>query len=813
MELKDYMSILLRRKWVILITVLAALAAVVIGTRMQTPLYESWVTIRVATSSTGGTSSSTTYTTQLLNTVAQIATSQPVLNNMMSDLKLTYKPDVTAEVLPNTELIKITVLDPNPETAAGIAQALGNYLISQSNTLYTGGGTNAVVVLGTQVAQAEAEILITRQKYNEALLLTPAAPAQADLLYQELILEQRNYDSLLSQYQTSQYQNAMRANMITIVESPLVAIEPAKPVLLYNLLIGLAAGLVGGIVLAFVINSFDTTLYTAQDIEHYTGLPTFSRVPKVRKSQTKLTLSGSTAFTDSFRELAMKIQQLDRKRSLKTILVLSSEPNQGKSMIVSHLAVSLTEFGKRVVAVDCDLRMPKLHKWFELSNEIGLKDYLEDTADVASVLQQTKFDGMYVITSGEDAEKPTLLMGSQRMKQLITTLSNKFDYVLLDTPALLAVGDAAVISESADGMFLVARRKQTTREASRAAGSFLKNFPDKFTALIVNQDSSSDNYYYHRAQPEEDRLSSSYILRRLGNDDDEEDEENGESKNSSSNRHIDPAVEESVIALAMENPLYGQIRVSNELRKRAIYVSPGCVRTIWLRHGLETFEKRNQVLQNKASDEEIVYSVSQLEALEKAKAERDAEAETESSYPGNLGVQDSFHIGLIDGVGRIYQQTFIDTYTGYTIASIYYRRNVDTAVDLLKNHVLPFYEEEKIKLQRVLTDRDGIYCGDAELHPYEMLLKTNGCDHASTDAWHAKTNGMSTRFHKLIRDEFYQVTFRKKTYETIDELQRDLDEWLRNYNNERPYPGKYCYGRTPYQTLQAMKQLAQSEML
>ena len=812
MELKDYMNILLRRKWVIIITVLAAIVAVVIGTRMQTPMYESHVTLRVATSS-GGSGSAATYTTQRLNTVAQIATSSPVMNEMMSKLNLTYEPEVTAEVIVNTELIKITVLDPSAQTAADAAGTLGDILISQSNSVYTGGGTNAVTVLGTQVAQAEKDILETRQKYNSSLLATPAAVAQADLLYQQLVLEQRNYDSLLSQYQTSQYQSAMQANMITVVEAPIVEKEPAKPVLLYNLIIGLAAGLVGGVVLAFIINSFDTTLYNTQEIEQYSGLGTFARIPKVRKSATKLTVEGTSAFTDSFRELAMKIQQVDRKRPVKIILVFSAEPNQGKSMIVSHLGVSLTEFDKRVVAVDCDMRMPKLHKWFDLPNVTGLKDILEEKAEISEALQQTHFEGLWVITSGENVEKPTLLLGSQRMKRLVATLSRKFDYVLLDTPALLAVGDAAVISESADGLLLVARRKDTTREAAKSAGSFLKNFPDKFTALIVNQDSSSDGYYYRRNQPEEDKLSSAYILKRLGNNQEEYDEDATPRKTSAATRHIEPEVEDAVVAMAMEQPLYGQIRVSNELRKRAIYVSPGCVRTIWLRHGLETFEKRNQALESRTSGEASTYTESQLEALEKAKAEKDAEAETDSEYPGNLGVQDSFHIGMIDGIGRIYQQTFIDTYSGFAFAKIYYRKNTDTAVDLFENRVLPFFNEENIKLERVLTDQDSIYCGDADQHPFEMSLHENGCKHDCTEAWHPKTNGISMRFHKLIRDEFYQATLRKKTYETINDLQQDLDEWVKNFNYERAYPGKYCYGRTPYQTLQAMKQIAQSEIL
>lgn len=814
MELKDYLNILNRRKWVILITIVAALAAVFVGTRLQTPLYESSVTLRVASASSGQSgSSSTSYTTQLLNTASQIAMSSPVIAELEQRLKLGYEPKLTAEVIPNTELIKITVADPNPKKAAAIAGALGDILVSQSSTIYTGGGTNAESVLGTQVAKVEKDILTTRQQYAAALLLTPPAPAQEDLIYQELILQQRNYDSLLSQYQLAQYQNAMRANMVTIIEQPIIPLEPSSPQLIYNLILGLMVGLVGGVVLAFVINSFDTTLYTSQDIELYSGSSTFARIPKVSKSRTKLTQDGSSAFTDSFRELAMKIQQIDRKNPMKVILIFSAEPNQGKSMIVSHLAVSLTEFGKKVVAVDCDMRLPKLQKWFNLPNTVGLKDLLEEKTDLGSALQETEFDGLWVITSGENVEKPTLLLGSQRMKRLISSLSRKFDYVLLDTPALLAVGDAMVVSESADGLLLVARRADTSREAAKSAGEFLKSFPDRFTGLVVNQDSNSDGYYYHRNKGDIEGISSAYILKRLAVPPKENDLDESNKNSQQTFRQIEPEVEEAVIAMALEQPLYGQIRVSNELRKQSIYVTPGSVRTIWLRNGLETFEKRNQALESKAALETITYSDSQLEALEKAKADRSAEAEIESNYPGNLGVQDSVHIGRIDGVGRIYQQTFIDAYTGFVFAKIYYQKNVEAAVDLMKSRVMPFFRMENITLQRVLTDQDAIYCGLLQQHEYEKILSANGCEHNCTDSWHPRTNGICMRFHKLIHDDFYQATLRTKKYVSIEELQLDLDQWIKAFNYERAYPGKYCYGRTPYQTLQAMRQLAKSEIL
>lgn len=813
MELKDYMAIINRRKWLILTVVIVAMVTVIVGSKLQTPIYQSSVTLRVAASSTGQLDySSASYVSQLLNTTAQIATTGTVLTELQSRLNLPKPPVVTSEVIPNTELIKLTVEDTDPQRAADTATMLAEIIISQSYYVYTGGSVNALSVLGTQVANVEKQVLITREQYTRSLQQTPAAPETSDLLYQQLILEQRNYDSLLSQYQEQQIQNEMRSNMITIVEKPQVAAEPSKPQMILNSVLGLIAGVLGGVVLAFIVNALDSTLYTAQDIEHYSGLTTFARIPKVSREQTRLIFNSDSAFSDSFRELAMKLIQVDGARSTKVFLIFSAEPNQGKSMVVSHLAVALAECGKRTIAVDCDMRLPRLHKWLSVPNTIGLKDVLEGRADLNTAILETEFEGLWVLTSGESVSKPTLLLGSQAMKNVINSLSRKYDYVLLDTPALLAVGDAGVISESADGMIFIARRKETTREAAKSAGSFLKSYPEKFTALVVNQDSTSDGYYYHRSEPETQELTSEFLIKRLQSQQKNTTPEMNETSAKNRSRELDLEVERTVINMALEQPLYGQIRVANELRKRGMNVTPGVVRNIWLKNGLETFEKRNQALGQKSSSEAEELSIEQQRAIEKARADREAEEQVHSLYPGYLGIQDCIYIGRVDGVGRVYQQVFIDAFTNLAFAKLYYRKDIASAVDLLNDCVLPFFNAEGIHVQTILTDKSIIYAGEPGVHAYEKLLDEGSIEHRVTDAWRARTNGLSLRFKRILNDDFYQVMARQKTYASLDDLQKDLDLWVREFNQQKEFAGKYCYGRTPYQTfLETKVPLAESE--
>ena len=276
---------------------------------------------------------------------------------------------------------------------------------------------------------------------------------------------------------------------------------------------------------------------------------------------------------------------------------------------------------------------------------------------------------------------------------------------------------------------------------------------------------------------------------------------------------VDPEIEKRVVEIAVEQPAYGQVRASNELKKEGMLISPGGVRSVWLRHDLETMKKRLKALEAKSAQDGIVLTEDQVAALEKAKLEKEAHGEIETEHPGYLGAQDTFYVGTIKGVGRIYQQTFIDTYTRVADAKLYDRKNALTAADMLNDRVVPFFEEKEIPLLRVLTDRGTEYCGNREHHEYQLYLALEDIDHSKTRAKRPQSNGICERFHKTMLQEFYQIAFRKKIYNSIEVLQADLDKWLRFYNEERPHSGRYCYGKTPMQTFNDSKQLAKQKML
>jgi len=276
---------------------------------------------------------------------------------------------------------------------------------------------------------------------------------------------------------------------------------------------------------------------------------------------------------------------------------------------------------------------------------------------------------------------------------------------------------------------------------------------------------------------------------------------------------VDEQTEAAVLEYAIEEPAHGQVRASNELRKKGVFISPSGVRCVWLRHQLARFKDRLKALEEKMAKEKMILTESQVHALERKKQDDVAAGEIETEHPGYLGSQDTFYVGTLKGVGRIYQQTFIDTYAKVGFAKLYTTKTPITAADLLNDRVLPFYDEHHLPLLRILTDRGTEYCGKAETHDYQLYLAINDIDHTKTKARSPQTNGICERFNKTILQEFFQVTFRKKIYKDIETLQADLDEWMEYYNNKRTHQGKMCCGRTPIETLEDGREIWQEKMV
>jgi transposase InsO family protein len=236
-----------------------------------------------------------------------------------------------------------------------------------------------------------------------------------------------------------------------------------------------------------------------------------------------------------------------------------------------------------------------------------------------------------------------------------------------------------------------------------------------------------------------------------------------------------------------------------------------------MHHGLQTFRQRLTRLEERAAQEGIVYTEAQLAALERARQERsESLKEVETHHLVYLLCQDTHFAGYIKGVGRIHQQTVIDTNSAVGFGNLYSAKVPITAADCLNDLVLPFFEKQGIpdlRILRILTDRGTEFRDLEDHHPDELYLQLQEIEHSKTQARHPQTNGIAERFHQTIQNEFYRVAFRKKVYNSLELLQQDLDGWVHFYNQERTHQGKHCQGRTPKTTFLDSRSLAQEKRI
>ncbi len=254
---------------------------------------------------------------------------------------------------------------------------------------------------------------------------------------------------------------------------------------------------------------------------------------------------------------------------------------------------------------------------------------------------------------------------------------------------------------------------------------------------------------------------------------------------------VAPDIERAVLQMAEDQPTWGQLRVSNELRRRGVGISPAGVRCVWIRHDLETMRKRLRALGARTRGDTTAARPAPT---------RSATQRPDSEHPGSCGAQDTLYVGSLKSLGRVYQQTFIDAYSKLAFAKLYDSQSAQTAIDLLEDRVLPFFESYDVPLQNIVTDHGAEYLGNADHHPFERYLASKTVDHVLTVSKNPQANAACERFHEILVDEFYQVALRNRAYAGIADLQADLDDWLRIYNEARPQQARWCRGRTPLQT-------------
>lgn len=505
MEVQIYSDILRRHKWVILLSTLVALGVVALGTLLQRPIYSATATVRVAQATSGTVEyADFVYSDRLMNTYAQILTSRPLLLELAKRLNLDATPEalealanrIEAKVLLNTELLQIAAEDESPARAKDMANVLASLLVEQSQDLYFGTQRSIRDVLQDQIASVEQTLAQQRADLSDALNKGVLRAQELDELDRRIRHTEELYASLQRQYEEAGVIEAVRANSVSIVEPARLPASPSQPRVPLNLALGLLLGMLTGIGLAFLLEALNPVVHSSRALEKITPLPLLGSIPLRPPGRGPAPVQPAPG--EEYRILWANLLSAQSRMPLHTLLVTSADPQAGKSTIVANLAVVLAQAQQRVVAVDGDLRNPTLHKHFGLTNRIGLRQVLEGKLSADQVLMPTRVPGLQVMTSGSLPKDPALAPGMEGMPAIIEDLCKAADFVLLDSPPILAVSDASFLVPLADATLLVAAKDEATERRVLKALEQVERMEGRPLGLVFNKvDARHSDYYYY----------------------------------------------------------------------------------------------------------------------------------------------------------------------------------------------------------------------------------------------------------------------------------------------------------------------------
>lgn len=259
---------------------------------------------------------------------------------------------------------------------------------------------------------------------------------------------------------------------------------------------------------------------------------------------------------------------------------------------------------------------------------------------------------------------------------------------------------------------------------------------------------------------------------------------------------VSEEVEQAILQHALDHPGHGSLRVSQELMLKGVQVSSGGVRGVWSRHKLLTKHDRLLRLEQHVAKHRIILTDDQVRLLERFSPEF-RERHIETRHTGDLVAVDTFFVGHLKGVGKVYLQTVVDCFSRYAWGRLYTNKLPVTAVHVMNHDVLPTFEAHNARISTVLSDNGREFCGRPDRHPYELFLQLEEIEHRTTKVRRPQSNGFVERLHRTLLDEHFRVMGRKKFYDSVDEMQKDLDAYLRIYNTRRPHQGRNMNGRTP----------------
>lgn len=535
MELRQYVALL--RKWlwlVVLCTVLAGATAFFVS-RQSTKIYQASAMLMVSqavNSSASAVYSDILSSERLARTYANLLTTKPVLEETARRLGVEAEGlgrVITVTPVRDTQLLQIKVEGPDRELIAQIANTLPQVFIERNREMQLGRVLESKAGLQKEIDSTLEDIARTQAALNEA-----TDDVQRTRLETSLAQYRSTYSNLVNSYQQASLVEAQSINNVVVAEPATVPQIPIRPRTTTNTLLAAVVGAMLALGTAFLIEYLDDTVKSPDDISRVSGLSPLGAIARLKDTggarQLIAWLRTKAPEAEAYRTLRTNIQFSSVDKPVRTLMVTSSSPGEGKSTTTANLAVVMAQTGQKVIVVDTDLRRPVQHKVFGVPNNTGLTTALlaSDATLASSYLQPTEIENLSVLTSGPIPPNPSELLGSHRMKALVETLSQAADLVIFDSPPVLAVTDAVVLGRQVDGVLLVADAGKTREQALITAAGELQKVGANTLGVALNRlDTRRGGYYYYYYYYSDEETGQRRRSSRNGHGNDSDRGENG----------------------------------------------------------------------------------------------------------------------------------------------------------------------------------------------------------------------------------------------------------------------------------------------
>ena len=502
-QLLGYARVIRRRKWSVIIVTALAVGVALGLSWLQTPVYQASTTILLQPAQTQqdlGGGVTINYSSVNVDDEIQVLESPGV--QLLVRQRLGSVPPVSADTVSGTDVMVVTADSTVPRRAAQIADAYANSYVKYRQGRAVDTLTSAAQTLQGRINDLQNQISALNDQVNSASSdrrpqVQAAVNAQVTSLGQQIA----TLNDQMSQLQSGAASGQTGAQIVRPASTPT---SPASPQRVRNGLVGLGGGIVLGVGLAFLREVLDDTITTRDDIDRaQPGLPVLGLIPVVPSSRQRhgreavAAARPHSAAAEAYRSLRTAIQFLSLDRPLRTLQVTSPRTAEGKTTTIANLGVTLAGAGQRVVMLSCDLRRPLLHEFFGASNDVGFTSVLLGTVPLSSALQQIDdLPGLRLLASGPKPPNPSELLSSQRAAEVISTLCDDADLVLIDSPPALAVTDAVVMAPRLDATLVVVSSGSTTRRDLASALGILGQVDAPVVGAVLNSVATQGAYGY-----------------------------------------------------------------------------------------------------------------------------------------------------------------------------------------------------------------------------------------------------------------------------------------------------------------------------